>query len=85
VEVVRRFLKAFLAGVERGDVGGGFDSGAIADDAEWIPAAEVPGLPPSYRGRYGFIEFMRTWTEDFDGWSMEVERLIDAGDDRVVG
>ena len=25
------------------------------------------------------------WTEDFDSWSLEVEQLIDAGDDRVVG
>jgi ketosteroid isomerase-like protein len=55
----------------------------VAEDAEWIPAPDVPG-PPSYRGREGFIEFMRTWTEDFDRWSLEVERLIDAGDDRVV-
>jgi ketosteroid isomerase-like protein len=27
---------------------------------------------------------MRTWTEDFEGWSIELERLIDAGGDRVV-
>ncbi|MEK6276853.1 MAG: hypothetical protein AABM29_02415 [Actinomycetota bacterium] len=24
-----------------------------------------------------FIEFMRAWTEDFEGWSIEIERLID--------
>ena len=28
---------------------------------------------------------MRSWTEDFEGWSARVERLIDAGNDRVVG
>jgi ketosteroid isomerase-like protein len=27
---------------------------------------------------------MRTWTQDFENWSMRVERLIDAGGDRVV-
>jgi hypothetical protein len=27
---------------------------------------------------------MRAWTEDFEGWSVRVERWIDAGDDRVV-
>ena len=27
---------------------------------------------------------MRTWTEDFD-WSIELERLVEAGDDLVVG
>ena len=83
VEVVRRVLEAFLAGVERGDMGAAFDSEHCVDDAEWIPAPEVPG-PPSYHGRDGFIEFMRMWTEDFDDWSIQVERLIDAGDDRVV-
>jgi ketosteroid isomerase-like protein len=27
---------------------------------------------------------MRAWTEQFEGWSIQVERLIDAGEDRVV-
>jgi hypothetical protein len=27
---------------------------------------------------------MRIWTEDFEGWSIEFERLIDAPDNRVV-
>jgi hypothetical protein len=27
---------------------------------------------------------MRTWTEQFDGWSIQVERWIDAGQGRVV-
>jgi ketosteroid isomerase-like protein len=35
-------------------------------------------------GREGFVEFMRTWTEDFEDWSIRLERLIDAGNDRVV-
>jgi ketosteroid isomerase-like protein len=30
------------------------------------------------------IKFMRTWTEDFEDWSFRVERLIDAGENRVV-
>jgi ketosteroid isomerase-like protein len=34
-------------------------------------------------GRDGFVEFMRTWTEQFEGWSLQVERLIDADDDRA--
>jgi ketosteroid isomerase-like protein len=38
-----------------------------------------------HRGREGFAEFMRTWTEDFDDFTLTLERLIDAGDDRVVG
>ena len=27
---------------------------------------------------------MRTWTEDFEDWSVELERVVDAGHDRVV-
>ena len=27
---------------------------------------------------------MRGWTKDFEDWSLRVERLIDAGNDRVV-
>ena len=34
--------------------------------------------------REGFVEFVRAWTEDFEDWSIRVERRIDAGDDRVV-
>ena len=37
-----------------------------------------------WRGREGFVEFLRTWTEQFDDWSIRVERWIDAGEDRVV-
>jgi ketosteroid isomerase-like protein len=37
-----------------------------------------------WRGREGFVEFLRTWTEQFEDWSIRVERWIDAGDDRVV-
>ena len=28
---------------------------------------------------------MHRWTEDFDGYSIQFERLIDAGEDRIVG
>jgi ketosteroid isomerase-like protein len=37
-----------------------------------------------WRGREGFVEFIRTWTEQFENWPIRVERLIDAGGDRVV-
>src|SRR6476620_8431721 len=84
VEIVRQVLDAFQKGLERGDPGAAFDSAMIAADAEWIPGRGFPGAR-SYRGREGFIEFMRTWTEDFEGWSNQIERLIDAGNDRVVG
>ncbi len=84
VEVVRRGLEGFNAGLERGDAAGGaFGSGAFAADLEWVPIG-FPG-PATYRGREGFAEFMRPWTEDFDDFTLSLERLIDVGDDRVVG
>ena len=83
VEIVRRLFDAFQAALARNDPGAWFDSEALADEAEWILFPGFPG-PESYRGRDGFVEFMRTWTEDFEDWSIELERLIDAGDDRVV-
>jgi ketosteroid isomerase-like protein len=84
VEMVRRVFEAFKAGMERGDPGAVFDTDALVADAEWIPIPEFPGAAV-YRGREGFVEFMRTWTEDFEDWSFRLERLIDAGNDRVVG
>jgi ketosteroid isomerase-like protein len=71
--------------LERGDpAGGAFDSGAFAPDCEWLPPKGFPGHA-MYLGREGFAEFMRSWTEDFDEFTLRVERLIDVGDDRVVG
>jgi ketosteroid isomerase-like protein len=84
VEIVRQVLEAFQQGLERDDPGAAFDTGMVAADAEWIPGRGFPGSR-SYRGREGFIEFMRNWTEDFEGWSNQLDRLIDAGNDRVVG
>jgi ketosteroid isomerase-like protein len=84
VQVVQRMFEAFNAGWERGDPGAVFDSGIVADDLEFFPFPGLPGHPRSYRGRDGFMAFMRTWTEDFESWSVAYERLIEAPDDRVV-
>jgi ketosteroid isomerase-like protein len=85
VEVVRRVFEAFRKGMERGDLGAWFDSEDIADEAEWITPPGALGGLGTYRGREGFLEFMRIWTENFEDWSVELEGLIDADDDRVVG
>jgi ketosteroid isomerase-like protein len=83
VEIVRRVFEEFKAGLARGDPGTSFDSGLIAPDAEWVLPPGTPGMREVYRGREGFLEFMSTWTEDFD-WAIDLERLIDAGENRVV-
>ena len=83
VEIVRRGFEVFQAGIARGDPGTVFDSGIFAPDGEWIVPRDAPGFRQVYRGREEFLEFMRTWTEDFDWW-IELERVVDAGGDRVV-
>lgn len=83
VEIVRRTFAEFQAGLASGNPVAAFDAGLISPDAEWIVPADAPGMRPVYRGREGFVEFMRTWTENFD-WSIELDQAIDAGNARVV-
>jgi ketosteroid isomerase-like protein len=84
VEVVRRIDDAFRAGLGGGDFYVAFETGAVAADFEWIAAAEM-AEQRRYRGREEFVEFMRRWTEGFEGYSIQRDALIDAGNDRVVG
>jgi ketosteroid isomerase-like protein len=85
VEIVRQVFEEFFAAMERSDPGGWFDSAPVGDDYEWIVEFDR-GLDGRsvWRGREGFVEFMQIWTDEFEDWSMELERLVDAGDDRVV-
>jgi ketosteroid isomerase-like protein len=83
VEFVRRGFEEFQAGMERGDPAAWLDPEAFADDFEWIVPEPLDGRSV-WRGREGFLDFIRTWTEQFEDWSIRVERLIDAGEDRVV-
>lgn len=86
VEVVRLIVNGLQTAVARGDLGAvfdlGVDAGVFAADVELMPARELTGAA-TYRGREGLIEFMRTWTEDFEDWTVDLERAIDAADDRV--
>lgn len=84
VEICRRVWEEFKAGVERGDPGAGFDLGLQSPDFEWVVPHGFPG-PSVYRGREGFVEFFQAWTEDFDDFSLELDRFVDAGDGVVVG
>jgi len=84
VEVVRRLLGGFQARFEHGNYGRGFELGLVADDYEWVLEGESFEGRSVWRGREEWVEFMRLWTEQFDDFSFRVERLIDAGGDRVV-
>ena len=83
MELVRRVFEGFQAGMERGDPGAVFGPETVADDYERIVPTPLDGRSV-WRGREGFVEFIRTWTEQFEDWSIRLERLIDAGNDRVV-
>ena len=83
VEVVRRAFEGFGSSMDQGNPLRAFDSGFAAPDFKWILPANAPGLRSEYEGREGWMEFMRTWTEDFE-WSIEIEELVDLGDGRVI-
>jgi ketosteroid isomerase-like protein len=98
VEIVRGLYEEWWAGLERDDPGVVFDSQAVADDAEFTvegaefsegAGASILREPDGYvrtvwRGREAYVQWFRAWTGEFENWSLQVERLIDAGDDRVV-
>jgi ketosteroid isomerase-like protein len=83
VEFVRRAIEIFRAALERRNVGASFDPSITAVDFEWVLPQGFEGRT-LWTGREGMFEFLDMWTEQFDDWSFEVERLIDAGNDRVV-
>jgi ketosteroid isomerase-like protein len=86
VEVVRRIWDLYVAGLEQGDPNAwtaAFDQGLVAPESTITPAREIPGTQ-TYVGREGFLEFVRAWTAEFAELRMRLEKIIDAGDDRVV-
>ena len=83
VEIVRRLAEAVQRGVDHGDPGIIFDTGLLADDAEWVLPFPFEGKSV-WKGRQEYVEFIRAWTGEFEDYSIQFEPVIDAGDDRVV-
>jgi ketosteroid isomerase-like protein len=76
VEIVRDTIAAF----NRGGVEAALEY--LDPDIEWLGAPEW--LEESlYKGHDGLRKLASYWTENFDGYRLELERVIDAGD-RVV-
>jgi ketosteroid isomerase-like protein len=83
VEIVRRLFEEMQAGLEHGDPGAWLESEAVADEYEWVVPIPFEGKSV-WKGREEVVEFIRTWMDEFENYSVRLERLIDAGDDRVV-
>ena len=85
LQVVRRVAEAFQEAAAAGDFRNLdlIEEGLVDPDFEWVPASEVP-LEETYEGAKEFAAFMETWTEDFDRWTFEIERFIDADNEGVV-
>jgi ketosteroid isomerase-like protein len=40
--------------------------------------------PREFTGVAGFVEFLQAWVEPYEEWRIEVDEILDAGEDRVV-
>lgn len=88
VEIVRCMYEI---GLDPGDFGAGFDAavrqGLLAPDAQWRGGPRggraIAGIENAV-GRDEWVEMMRRLTEGFEDLRFEVERIIDAGENRVV-
>jgi ketosteroid isomerase-like protein len=75
VEIVRRGYEAYA----RGDV-----AAMLADvDPGLITYREEPD-GATFTGRDGLLKAIAEWVEDFDGFEMTAEELIDANDRQVL-
>jgi ketosteroid isomerase-like protein len=91
VEVVRRAFDILKEGAKHDDPGAAFDQslgeGLIVSTLD-LRGGRTAGSGEAgvgdFVGRDGYVEFTRTYTEDFEGYEIEVEQIMDAGKDRVV-
>jgi ketosteroid isomerase-like protein len=85
VDVVRRIWDIYMDAFERGDPRAATDvyhQGLVAPEATFTPVPEIPGAR-TYVGREGFVEFFRTWSDEWAELAMRLEKVVDAGADRV--
>jgi uncharacterized protein len=77
VEIVRRVYDAYLSG--------NFEAALAMIDPEvvWDASRAVPDGNVS-RGHDGMVEALRTWTGTWEAFRIDVEEIIDAGDQVLV-
>ena len=78
VEIVRGVWEAW----NRGDLPGLLEN--IAPNCEWRTAQKFPGVDAVYRGREGLRRFWDTFREPWEIIRIELERVEDLGDGRVL-
>jgi ketosteroid isomerase-like protein len=57
----------------------------LTEDIVMEPAGIFPGLESEYRGRDEFLRFMESIVGPWEEFAIEPVRLIEAGEDRMVG
>ena len=79
VELVRRILSEFSETLQP-------VSDLTSPDFIWNTGSWTPWTgPPEYRGIDGFMQFFGEWVAAYDDWEQNVEEIVDAGDNQVVG
>jgi ketosteroid isomerase-like protein len=78
VEIIRRGFEAF----NRGDVDAAM--AILAPDCEYVASGAIPGAADIYRGPDGYRRFAGWMLEQFDDARLEVNEIIDAGDQVVI-
>lgn len=80
-ENVEGVLRGYEA-LNRGDLDAAV--AGLAPDCELVLPPILPEAAGSYQGREGLRQFWETWRDSFEGFRMEVEEVIDAGDRVLV-
>jgi ketosteroid isomerase-like protein len=75
IDVVRELYRRFIFDESPFDL--------LADDIVWeVPMLDQP--EGAFRGHYGVADFFRRWLGTWDDYKIELERVVEAPDGRVV-
>ena len=64
--------------------GPGWMDERVAEDFEFFPLTEIPGLEDVYRGRAGWEAFLDDWFQAWESQRVTVKRMQDLGDQVLV-
>jgi hypothetical protein len=78
VEIVRRILSEFGETLQPGHL---TSPEMVRNTGSWTAWTG----PSEYRGIDGFMQFFGEWVATYDDWAQEIEEIVDAGGNQVVG